>query len=274
MSDLAERVAALRAAGGEVFDPLGFGLVESLVARAEALGGGARERLLARARARVDAIDATLRAARGAAEQALHVLAADDGPIVPALAAALARGEVARVERETRRAIRDRARARREVQVPWLARLRGEALSRGTRLPAEIARTLDGLGTTDGAAPRGAHGGAVAAGAALSHALFREAAESARATLAVARAVDGMPDDAGPYNGQVLAARALARMAELSPQYVRVIVAAADDLAALEAMLAVEAETGKGRAKSDKRKRAQSPAKRTGAAQRGSRSAT
>jgi Protein of unknown function (DUF2894) len=257
VSHLAELVTALRAAGGEVFDPLGFRLIESLVARAEILGGGARDRLLDRARVRIDALDSALREARLTAEQELRALATDGASIAPALREALARGEVARVRREIRRALSDRTKERERVQVPWLTRLRGAAVSRGARLPDELTRDLEGVGADDGSVDRGAHARAVAAGDALSDALFRESAESTRAMIAVARAADDVPDDAGPYNGQVLAAQALAVMAELAPTYVRVVVAMADDLAALEALLAPEAETAKGKTKAGKRRRAQ-----------------
>jgi Protein of unknown function (DUF2894) len=257
VSQLAELVTALRAAGGEVFDPLGFRLIESLVARGEILGGGARGRLLDRARVRIDALDTALREARVTAEQELRALATDGASIAPVLREALARGEVARVRREIRCALRDRTKERERVQVPWLTRLRGAAVSRGARLPDGVARDLAGVGDEDGSVDRGAHARVVAVGDALSAALFRESAESTRAMLAVARAADEVPDDAGPYNGQVLAARALAVMAELAPTYVRVVVAMADDLAALEALLAPEVEAARGKRRAGKRRRAQ-----------------
>ena len=259
MSDLAALVSALRAAGGEVFDPLGFGFVESLVARAEALGGGARARLLDRARTRIDALDAALREARATAGQELGALAAEGGLIAPELDEALARGDVTWVRREARRAHRLLVQGRRRVQVPWLTRLQGEALARGTRVSDEVAHGLEGVGRVDGSVERGSHGSAVAAGTALSRTLFRESVESARAAVAVARAVDNVPDAAGPYNGQVLAARALAALADLAPEYLRVIIAAADDLAALEVLLALGAETGKGRAEKRRRTQAAPP---------------
>ena len=248
MTDPAELVAALRDAGAEVFDPLGFRFVESLVARAEILGGGARDRLLERARLRIEALDAALRDARRTAEQELGALGAEGASIAPALREALARGEVSQVRREIRRERSDRSRER--VQVPWLSRLRVAAAARGAHLPEEVTRDLEGDG--DDSVDRGAHTRAVAAGGALSRALFRASAESARAMLAVARAADDVPDGAGPYNAQVLAARALAVMAELSPVYVRVAVAMADDLAALEALLAPDAEAAKRRTKAGK----------------------
>jgi hypothetical protein len=96
----------------------------------------------------------------------------------------------------------------------------------------------------------------VALGDALSRALLRQSAESARATLAVARATDNLPEAAGPYNGQVLVARTLAELAELAPAYVRALVAAADDLAAMEALLTPEAQKPKRSPRPAKRRRA------------------
>ncbi len=58
-----------------------------------------------------------------------------------------------------------------------------------------------------------------------------------RATVAIARSADNLPESAGRYNSQALAIRALAEMAELSPEYVRVLVAAIDDLAAVANLL-------------------------------------
>ena len=164
------------------------------------------------------------------------------------------------MRREIRRTLRDRARERQRVQIPWMARLRGEALTRGAPLSADMTRDLSAVEDADGTVERGAHGRAVALGDALSHALLRESAESARATLAVARATDNLPEAAGPYNGQVLVARTLAAMAELAPAYVRAVVAAADDLAALEALLAPEAPKAKAKAKPAKRRRRSEPA--------------
>lgn len=258
MSEPADLLAALRAAGAETFDPLGFGLVASLLARAEALGGGAGVRLVDRARLRGDALAASLREARAAAEQELGVLVEDGATVGPELREALTRGEVATVRRAIRRTLRERARERQRVQIPWMARLRGEALTRGGALSADVARDLSAVEDADGTVERGAHGRAVAAGDAVSHALLRESAESARATLAVARATDNLPEAAGPYNGQVLVARTLLAMAELAPAYVRAVVATADDLAALDALLTLE--TPKAKAKPAKRRRRSEPA--------------
>lgn len=252
---LQSRLLRLREAGAETFDPPGFGLVVALLARAEALPGGAREKIHARAGVRMELLEGALASARAAAEREIGALVEAGAEVPGAVADALARGEIARVRREIRRARRELSQRRQDVAVPWVARLGGEARARGASLPDEVARDLERLVEHGGAIPRGAHGRAVALGAAVSSALLSASAESVRATIAVARATDNLPEAAGPYNGQVLAARALTAMAELSPAYVRAVVAAADDLAALDARLAPEAPKPKARA-ATKRKRA------------------
>ena len=53
------------------------------------------------------------------------------------------------------------------------------------------------------------------------------------ASAATARAAERVPEAAGPYNGAVVASRALAELAELSPGYVSRYVAWLEDLASL-----------------------------------------
>jgi hypothetical protein len=232
-----ERLAALRASGAEAFDPEGFGLVIALLDRAEALGGGARDRLRQRAAERIELLDASLRKARADAERDVAKLIEAGAPVGPEVRDAIGRGEIAGVKRAIRGARRALVESRRRVEVPWAMRLHDTARARGARLPPEVARDLDRLAEDGGAVPRDAHARAVAVGSTVATALLRESAESARATIAVARAADNLPDTAGPYNGQVLAARALGAMAAISPAYVSAVVAAIDDLAGAEARI-------------------------------------
>ncbi|APR80549.1 Hypothetical protein A7982_05896 [Minicystis rosea] len=252
MSEPEILLASLREAGAEAFDPPGFGLVLALLSRAEGERDGARERIRARARERIDRLQHALESARTAATRDLSALVEAGVPVAPTIAEALARGEIQRARSEIRRARHDHRKRRDRVELPWVGRLRDEARARGAALPQEMARDLERL-AGDGVA-RDAHGHAVALGSAVSSALLTASAESVRATIAVARAADNVPDAAGPYNGQVLAARALAAMADLSPAYVRAVVAAIDDLAGMEARLTPEAP--KPKAKPAKRKRA------------------
>jgi len=250
------RMASLREAGAEAFDPAGYGFVAALLARAEALPGGAREKIRERARQRIELLEGALGVARAEAQREMCALREAGADVPPDLVEALARGEIPRVRRELRRARRELARDRADVAVPWVARLRGEAEARGAQLPDDVARALDHLAARGGVVERAAHTGAVALRSAVSSALLSASAESVRATIAVARATDNLPDAAGPYNGQVLAARALSAMAELSPAYVRAVVAAADDLAAVSLRLAPEAQRPKARAATKRRRAA------------------
>lgn len=207
---LQERLDRLAAEGARAFDPPAFRCVEVLLERARALGGGARERLEARAAARLDALSAALLRGRADADAALGELAAAGVDPPPEVKGALARGDLAEAAREARRRLRPRLaplfgrssppgagpRPGAPGPRPWLARLREEA--------------------------------------ALS---FRESLGAARATIAVARAVDRIPESAGPYNPQALAARTLQIAESLDLGYVRALLEELDDLAALEAAL-------------------------------------
>lgn len=236
---LEARVAALREGGAEVLGGPAFGLVSALLSRAEALGGAARAHLRARAATRVTLLERELAEGRAGAERALEALREAQGSIPAELVELLSRGAVDEVRRAVRRQLADARRQRRRVELPWAARLHGEARARGAALPVEVSRDLDRL-ARDRAVAHGAHASAVAVGSLVSSALLSASAESVRATMAVARAADNVPADAGPYNGQVLVARALSILAELAPAYVRALVAGVDDLAALEARLVVE----------------------------------
>ncbi|MGK4001014.1 DUF2894 domain-containing protein [Sorangium sp. So ce1036] len=238
----AARLAALRQAGADRFDPAACRFIEVLLERARALDGGARARLEARASARLAELEAAFRRARDDAASQLRALAeagaVDDG----ALAAALERGEVALVVKAARRRLRELAAERQMTAVPWLARLRGEAAARDMRLPEPLARDLAQLPCDGDAVERRVKRQAQALSNALSSALFHESLVSARATLAVARAADNVPVDAGPYNAQVLAARALCAAERLSDHYLRALVASLQDLGALVAAFEPEPE--------------------------------
>src|SRR5262249_6086380 len=106
-------VAALREDGAEAFDPPAFGLVLALLARADAAGGGARARLRERARERSLLLQGALHEAREAAGRELSALVEAGASVAPAIAEALARGEIAVARREIRRARHDLTRRRR-----------------------------------------------------------------------------------------------------------------------------------------------------------------
>ncbi|AUX37405.1 hypothetical protein SOCE836_096280 [Sorangium cellulosum] len=233
----AARLAALRASGAHRFDPASYRFIEALLERARALDGGARARLDARASARLTALEAAFHRARADAEAQLRALADAGIPDDGALAAALSLGDLPAVARAARRRLRALAAERQTTAVPSLARLRGEAAARDVRLPAPLARDLAELPCDGDVVERRVKRQAQALSNALSTALFHESLVSARATLAVARAADNVPEDAGPYNAQVLAARALCAAERLSAHYLRALVASLQDLGALSAAL-------------------------------------
>ncbi len=243
MSELANRLHALRQDFAAVFDGPGFGLIASLLSRAELLGGEAGARLSARASLRIEALEAALAQATLEVTRELDAL----GEAAPVAAReALARGDRQGARRALRRARTEVARAREQVGVSWAARLAGDATSRGE---AGLGRELSAL-CGDGVIDRDAHAHAVALGSTISSALFRRSAESVRATIAIARSAYNLPESSGRYNSQALAIRALAEMAELSPEYARVVVAAIDDLAALDGLVGASpsaAKAGKAR---------------------------
>ena len=234
------RLDGLRQRGGVEYDSLGQGLIVTLLARAEAEDDGVQGLLMGRIEARLCAIEAAFRADRCGADREIATL--EDAGIEPSgeVREALGRGDFASVRRGARQLLGARQEATKTARVPWIARLRGEARSRDLALSDEVTRGLDALGAEDGTVDRTEMRRAQALGNAMSSALFRESAEGARAELAVARAADNLPDGAGPYNGQVLAAKALSAMAALSPGYVRALISGLDDLAAMEALLAPE----------------------------------
>ncbi len=236
------RLDGLRERGGSEYDPLGQALILTLVARAEAEDEAVKTLLMGRIEARLCSLESAFRAERAHADDEIATLA--NAGIEPSFAVreALQRGDFASVRRGARQLHGARKEAQKTARVPWIARLRGEARSRDLALSDDVTRGLDalGLGFEDGTVDRAERRRAQALGNAMSSALFRESAEGARAELAVARAADNLPDGAGPYNGQVLAAKALSAMAALSPGYVRALIAGLDDLAAMEVLLAPE----------------------------------
>lgn len=235
------RLDALRERGGADFDPLGQALIVTLIARAEAESQSVQALLAGRIEARLTLLEATLQSESALANAQLAALEGAGIEVTEELREAFAQGDFAAVKRGVRRLLGARKEAQRPARVPWIARLRGEARAREVGLPDEVTRGLDALRIEDGAVERTERRRAQALGNAMSSALFRESAEGARAELAVARAADNLPVDAGPYNGQVLAARALTAMAALSPGYLRALIAGLDDLGAIEALLAPEA---------------------------------
>ncbi len=214
---------ALASAGARTFDPPAFDFAMALVTKAETLTGAAAARLFARAAMRVSSLAAALAQARTRAEAALASVPDPDG----ALARALRDGAFDRVVRAARRVARVPPPAR---DGAWIARLEAKTRARGMRPIAGGAR-------------------------ALTHALYEASRAEVAATIAALRAEADLPEAAGPYNPQALAAATLAELAALSPAYLAALVAHLGELGVLLALPPVSASESRAPALS-RRKRA------------------
>ena len=225
--EAALRLADLRARGAASFDPEGFRLAERL----------ANAAVLERAALRMGALERDLEEAKTQIEAAVTRLSARGLEPDADTALALERGELRAAYRLLLR-LEHRAGAAESSTVRWARKLASRARTRGARLPDDLAYRVERLTLTSSAGGPTAlsREQASALAHALSRAMFVDSLASSRATLAIARATDNVPEDCGPYNAQVIAARVLAELAALSPSYARAFVAGLDDLASLEAL--------------------------------------
>jgi hypothetical protein len=232
--ELLARLDGLRARGADAFDPPAFRFLEALAARLSTLDGGARARVEARLAARIDELAHAMIGARADAERRIAAARARGEP--PAeVDEAFRRGDYRGAARAAARWERERSRTTSTAIVLWTERVVARARAHAERLPGALAGRLAEL-VDSSAAPDPSTARALAN--AVSRALFREAAEAVQAEIAVARATDNLPAESGPYNAHFLAARALQRLARLSPRYLRAYLASLAELAALEAALA------------------------------------
>lgn len=214
-----ERVRAdLRA-----FDPDGAQFVDRL------LDAG----LDARAEERLAELERTAATAKIELDDARRRLRESGAPEPAELTCAVAEGDLRHARRLAEKALRDHERARSSPASRWARGLAERARTRSLRLAPDLASRVRGLAAVD--APSVDEARALAAE--LSRALYDESLSGARAAVAIARVRDNLPEGAGPYNPQVIAAEALDRLGALSPDYAAAIIASLDDLAALDALL-------------------------------------
>ena len=262
---LAHRLERLREQGAATFDPPAYGFIATLLERTAALGGGAAAILQSRAETRLEMLEASFRDARRDAAQRMEALAQSGAVVDQEIRDAFEAGDYLGLRRALQRCSHLEDHRRHASGLAWLGRVASRARAQGVRLPPDLSELVDHLtgrpATSEAPyraleSPREGLAGpspwsARLLGNALSRAMFRETVEAARATFAMARAADNLPDAAGPYNGQVLAARALREMARLSPSYLQVFLTRLDDLAAIEAA----SEPSKAKAKGARRRR-------------------
>ena len=201
-------LAEVEAAGSRAFDASAHGFVESLLARAEALGGAAGERLAERASVRAEQLARELEGAKRAAHDALGRIDVDEG----ALGRMIDAGEPGRALRlAKKRAVAPPPRG--VDDLAWTTRLVATARGRGVSLRG---RPLS---------PR-----------ALAEALYEASRGELAAMLAARRAEAEVPADAGPYNPLAIAARSLAELSSRAPSYLAALIAQLDDLSPLLAL--------------------------------------
>lgn len=228
------RLRELEARGAGAFDPEGVRFAARL------LSAGLRDR----AAWRIEKLEAELAAAQSASAQAVTALTADGFPLDPRVEAALEDGDLRMAVRHARHAQARKEAAASSGAARWARSLLDRARSRAVRLPDGLSARLERLERAPSSAPP-AQASEIAR--ALSQAIFSDALSSSRATVALARAVDNVPEDPGPYNPQVLAARALAELAELAPAYTRAFIAELDELAPLDDLPPLPKTKGPGR---------------------------
>lgn len=239
-SALRERIARLEAAGASAFDGPTLRYVETLLARAEAdLPEGAAERLIARAKARLDRLEDALNEARKEAASHVAALEAVDPESAREAHEIMVRGD----HREASRLARSRL-VRHDPEAPTrlldrLSSLEDRARAFELRFPADLRNRLDALRAAP--LPLGAVG--LRAGFSLANklsmALLDAVLSRSRSSLLVLRMARGrhLPEQVGPYNPRAVATRALDRVGKLAPDYLRVWLDVLGDLAALERLV-------------------------------------
>jgi hypothetical protein len=201
---------SLEAAGARGYDAEACDCVRALLTRAEELRGPVGERLVARAFAHVCALRDRYRQDQERVRARLESIDVEP-EICEALEKLVARGELIRAARNLRR----------------LAAL-PESARRGRGLSASEGRDV----LVGAKAPRGA-----------THSerrkrvvAYEDSVAALVASFALARAVDVVPEDAGPYNPLRIASETLDRIREVSPFYLTVQLNRLEELASLLAL--------------------------------------
>jgi Protein of unknown function (DUF2894) len=201
-------LARLEGRGARGYDAAGCDCVRALLEHAEQLAGEVGERLSARAAAHLDALRERFERDRSRVAQALEQAERALGEL-PALRRRLSAGELSAVAR----ALRRRRAARPSRQPERRAALDRTAEVHALRRRRQLA--------------------------------YEDSVAQLVASLALARATDGVPADAGPYNPLRIASQVLDRMREISPFYLTVQLNRLEELASLLELPELPAPSGK-----------------------------
>jgi hypothetical protein len=197
------RLAALEGIGARSYDAPACDCVRTLLDRADELGGAVGARLRERALSHLESLSERFARDRQRVEQRLSETEALRGAL-PELRTRLERGELTSTARAIRR-WQARPRAMRSVVVTVTEGLRGgKHLSNGI-VTDRRRRAL----------------------------AYEDSVAQLVASLALARATDVVPADAGPYNPLRIASDVLDRMREVSPFYLAVQLNRLEELSSL-----------------------------------------
>jgi hypothetical protein len=229
LAHLSERLAHLDGVGVRNFDAPALSMVERLLSRAEDAPDGAAARLRERAEQRLVELEQRFIEARDRAASQLDVLVAEGGDTDGRLTRAFESGDTCAV------AI---AAARHKSRDAHPGRVRA-ARVRERLVRAAESRKL----ATARPRRKGATGATLAKKSEvelleLSELLYRRRYDAATARQTVVRELGRLPNDAGVYHVESIAARALARLEQLSPSYLRSRLAHAYALDALSSFVA------------------------------------
>lgn len=218
----AARLRGLQTKMAHRFDPVAFDHAERLGRRAHALSAShpaAGSRLWARANLYLDEFEARFNASRARALQDAKRLVKLGLLRPPQAKRGLEQGLLLRLRQLARRYPAKQQRVRERVYHEWQTTVAGEAQRRGLMSPLP---TSDANGTEPPSAdPAG-----------LATALYHDAVSSLQARLAIDRAVEQLPVEAGRYHATTVATRALQVM-QGAPPYLKAQLSRLEGLALL-----------------------------------------
>lgn len=190
----------LEGRGARAHDAASCDCVHALIEHAEQLGGEVAQRLHARAAAHLEALRARFERDRARVAEALEQAERVQGEL-PALRRRLEAGELIAVARALRR--------RRAATLP-------ERRPHAAPPRTALERSREALATRR-----------------RRQLVYEDSVAQLVASLALARATDGVPAGAGPYNPLRIASQVLDRMRDISPFYLTVQLNRLEELASL-----------------------------------------
>lgn len=237
-SNIEARLTHLEQIGARVFDPVGYQFALTLARRADEENAVASAHLRTRAHARMDLLDANYEDSRREATEALEELSQVDPAAAHALGQDLAAGHA--------RGLVKRAKA---LTVARSGAARGQAVTRLMRLEEEARRRCPSVPPALEERSRAVYSESETVDALKVHEvanwysllLFRETTASARLGDTLADFDREIAEEAGPYNAQAIAAATVTQLAEMSPSYVRMLLAHISDLAEGKRLLGLNA---------------------------------